>query len=124
MFTFKGNETREVPTQWPSGTSPEDHKKALRDFPDPIAVPYRNSPNYQFAKQKKVFVGLLAQEAEEAFPRTVSRSKGYIDGREVDDLREFDASEITYGLINAIRELNDLVTSLRSDVDRLTSQQH
>jgi hypothetical protein len=54
-------------------------------------------------------VGMIAQEIETVLPDTVKLSKGWIDGKQVSDLRQFDPTNLTYALINAVKELTAIV---------------
>ncbi|MDB2675634.1 tail fiber domain-containing protein [Flavobacteriales bacterium] len=76
--------------------------------------------NYQYAEKSGVsdleesFVGVIAQEMEEVLPSTVrivndSLNSGY------DDLRMFNASEILFTLINAVKELDQKNKALREE---------
>jgi hypothetical protein len=59
-------------------------------------------------------VGMIAQEAEAVLPETVSKKHGWIDGVEVDDLRDFNPTNLTYVLINAVKELAARVAALEA----------
>jgi hypothetical protein len=50
--------------------------------------------------------GVIAQEIEGVFPETVKLTEGEVDGKAVTDLRSFDASALTFALINAVKELS------------------
>lgn len=76
------------------------------------AAPGRASKTLQ-AKDKH-FVGLIAQEAEKIFPDMVTKRAGYIDGAEVPDFRELDASELVYALVNAVKALTKRVQELEA----------
>lgn len=76
------------------------------------AAPGKASKTLQ-AKGKH-FVGLIAQDAEKVFPDMVTRRKGYIDGAEVPDFRELDASELVYALVNAVKALTKRVQELEA----------
>jgi hypothetical protein len=60
------------------------------------------------------FVGLVAQEVESVFPGMVTRRKGHIDGREVDDLRDLDTNELIFALVNAVKTLAAEVAELKA----------
>ena len=55
--------------------------------------------------RNKSFVGLVAQEVEQIFPGMVTQRKGWVDGQEVGDFRELDASELVFALVNAVKTL-------------------
>jgi hypothetical protein len=78
MYSFKGNDSLE---------------------------PSSKSRHELSAKEQKKFIGLVAQECEEAMPEMVSDIEGYIDGEKVNDLRELDTSPLIYALVNAVKEL-------------------
>ena len=101
VYTYRGNDTDGPPQNYFNGASEEEQKQS-----GPPVVPYKNSTNFGVASACEEFVGLVAQEAEKWLPRTVKKRKGYIDGKLVDDLRQFNDSEIIYALINAVKQLN------------------
>ena len=67
----------------------------------------------------KSYVGILAQEIETVLPgtvKTVDDSKGESG---LSDLRLFDASELTFTLINAVKELKTADDALKAEDDAL-----
>jgi hypothetical protein len=60
------------------------------------------------------FVGLVAQEVERVFPGMVTKRKGFVDGREVDDLRDLDTTELIFALVNAVQTLAAEVAELKA----------
>lgn len=66
------------------------------------------------ADTKKLFVGLVAQEAEMIFPNMVEKREGFIDGKKVNDLRAFNNSELIYALVNAVKTLTARVEELEA----------
>lgn len=89
----------------------------------PISYRYRGndtesasgiSPHKVAAERGTVFVGLVAQEAEHAFPGMVTKRKGFIDGREHGDVRDLNNSELVYALVNAVKALATRVAALES----------
>jgi hypothetical protein len=62
----------------------------------------------------KPFVGLVAQDVEAVFPGMVTKRAGYVDGKAVDDLRDLDASELVYALVNAVKTLAARVQELEA----------
>ena len=48
----------------------------------------------------------------EILPETVSLRKGFIDGKEVDDLKHLDTANIIYVLVNAVKELHARIAVL------------
>jgi len=62
----------------------------------------------------KEFVGLVAQDVEGVMPEMITQTTGWVDGVEVNDLRMYDSTALTYALINAVKELsaaNDALTA-------------
>ena len=57
----------------------------------------------------KRYVGVIAQEMEKVAPYMVDT----VSAHGFDDLRRYDASALTYMLVNAVREVNDKVDRLR-----------
>jgi hypothetical protein len=58
-------------------------------------------------------VGVLGQEIEEIFPETVERvPAGAVSSDDLDDLRVFNPSALTFVLINAVKQLADKVEQL------------
>ena len=136
VYTYKGNHTLteepDVP-QGPSDPLPEpldENGKPFKRPPDddrripPLkwkrgdrwkkgdGAPYPNSVYATAAMDKTPFVGLIAQEVEAIFPGMVKKTKGLIDGVEVDDLRELDTTPLIYALVNAVKALNARVAEL------------
>jgi len=108
LYTFKGNDTNEEPS---NGYNPD----ADPDTPEPPpTVPYPNSPHFQVATDGTQFVGLVAQEVEAIFPGMVSKRTGYIDGEQVDDLRDLNTTNMIFALVNAVKELAARVEALEA----------
>lgn len=61
-------------------------------------------------------VGIIGQEIEAVFPEMVERVRGALDagGEERDDLRMYNASALTYVLVNAVKELAAKVERLEA----------
>jgi hypothetical protein len=110
-YKFKGNDTIEPPSPWPSCTS-EETKAADKSPKEALVAPYANSPHS--AMTGKEFIGLLAQEAEVTMPETVTMSKGHIDGVAVDDLRALDPAPLIFALINSCKELKARIEALEA----------
>jgi len=71
----------------------------------------------------KPYVGILAQEIETVLPgtvKTVDDSKGESG---LSDLRLFDVSELTFTLINAVKELKAENEALRARVEALENKE-
>lgn len=62
----------------------------------------------------KEFVGLIAQDVEDVMPEMVTKAKGVIDGREVDDLRDLNTGPLLFALVNAVKELSARVKELEN----------
>jgi len=89
-YEFKGNSTMRSPF-YVEGTEIEsDHKSVLG----------------------KEFVGLVAQDVELPMPEMVSQVDGWIDNQPVTDLRVLDGTNLTYALINAVKELTARIETL------------
>ena len=61
----------------------------------------------------KKHVSLIAQELQEVMPEMVSTYKGMLNEKE-NDLLQIDSSDITWLLVNAIKELNAKITELEN----------
>lgn len=72
------------------------------------------SPRAAVARDKKAFVGLVAQEVEAIFPGMVTKRAGFLDGEPVTDLRDLDTSELVYALVNAVKTLNTRLAALEA----------
>jgi hypothetical protein len=101
-YTFLGNDTP---------TDPEADRSTV--------PPFAGSPHFQAATNGQQFIGLVAQEAEVAMPEMVLEVEGWIDGVEVDDLREMDTTPLVYALVNSIKELAAMNEALEARVAAL-----
>lgn len=98
-------------------TAPSDPriKTITGDYTGGLDMIHKLRPKrYKYKSGDKEFVGLDAQEVEQAWPSLVSMQEGDVDGQWVKDLRHVDAGEITYALINAVAELSREVNTLKS----------
>jgi hypothetical protein len=86
-YTYKGNDTRTA-----DGMSPHHHA----------------------AQSGQEFVGFVAQELEQIFPTMVSQHAGFIDGKEVTDLRSVDTTELIHALVNSIKQLKAEIEALKA----------
>lgn len=107
-FTYKGNDTN-VP---PANVAVEGLEVPKDRANDPIVVPYENSPHGGAAKNGTEYIGVIAQDIETVMPETVSMRTGYIDGMQVDDMRNFDGNALTYALVNAVKTLSARIAVL------------
>jgi hypothetical protein len=106
-YTFKGNDTVTAPANAPLGNDEPTSRIAPR-------VPYRNSSHYQVAVDQKKFIGLTAQNVESVLPEMITTSSGWIDGKQVQDLRGLDTSPLLFALINAVKELSARIKQLEA----------
>ena len=121
LFTYKGNDTSEEPKgppttpQEPPFDQPQPEVEAMSAaaFSEPT-VPYFNSPHYQNALDGTEIAGFIAQEVEAVIPTMVTKSHGWIDGVEVDDNRILDTTNLTYAMVNAIKELAQRIEDLEA----------
>lgn len=99
-------------------------KKNVRDYSaglkeilaiHPVTFEYNGKAIYK--NDGKKYVGVLAQEIEKVLPSTVStiKAEGF------DDLRKYDGSELTYTLINAVKEQQAQIEKLKAENLRLTA---
>ena len=107
-FTYKGNDTPLAPGIY-EGDDPE-----MTVAKEAQAVPYESSPHYQMALDGTEVAGFVAQEIEAVMPAMVTQTTGYIDGEEVADFRVLDTTNLTYALVNAVKELADRVEQLEA----------
>ena len=71
-------------------------------------IKYQYNGKADTSADNKTYVGLIAQEVEQVFPDTViqySAKMNESDENETTDLRMFDAGEIRWALVNAVKEL-------------------
>lgn len=92
-YSFKGNETDAAPQSSES-------------------APYPSSPHYAAANEQREFIGLVAQPTERVMPELVKKVLGFIDGVEVNDLRQIDTTPLIFALVNAVKELAARVEQL------------
>ncbi len=107
-YTFKGNETIEVPPA-PAPRGPDEEPG-----PTPKSAPYPNSPHYGPAVNGTEFIGLIAQAVELVMPGMVKQRVGYIDNQRVTDLRDLNTGELIYALVNAVKTLAARVEALEA----------
>lgn len=86
VFIYKGNDFSSDPAVPLSedGEMPQSIHQGMQDFE---------------------VVGLIAQEAEPIMPSMVTQKEGWIDGEHVTDMRDLNPTNLTYALINAVKEL-------------------
>ena len=83
----------------------------------PITYKYNGKANLTSEKQ---FVGIIAQEIKEVLPSTVEVTPTKLnDEDEFDtDLLTFDASELTFTLINAVKDLKAEIEELKKQINK------
>jgi hypothetical protein len=106
-FTYLGNETPLAPGVDPAFPDDPPSKEGQ-------VAPYDTSPHHDLAVAGTECVGLVAQEAEVAMPDLVTQYTAYIDGVEVNDFRILDGSNVTWALVNAIKELTARIEALEA----------
>lgn len=122
-YTFKGNDTSEAPSSVPA--PPPLPPDQLTDAPAPEVeegeptAPYSNSMHYQPAVDGNEFVGLIAQEVETVFPGMVTQRAGWIDGQQVEDLRDLNTSNLIFALVNAVKQLLTKNDALEARIEAL-----
>ena len=89
-------------------STPDKLERVSRGQPSP------ESTHYTVAKEGREFVGLVAQQVEQAMPEMVTHVSGMVDGHKVSDLRVMDTSALTYALVNSVKELAARVEALES----------
>jgi hypothetical protein len=118
IYTYRGNDT--LTSAFEVMGPSEDGKETVALGGRHVGpAPYPASPHIMPARERKQFVGFVAQDIEAIFPDMVSKRAGYIDGQAVSDLRQVDASSLTYALVNAVKELAARVTALEAEVAAL-----
>jgi hypothetical protein len=114
VFVFKGNDTDHPPAEDPADAFLSDQQKATKPGVDLNTVPYPASVHYQLAVDGTERIGMVAQEVEQVLPETVTQRGAYIDGQPVNDLRDFDPTNIIYALVNAVKELTARIETLEA----------
>ena len=80
----------------------------------PVRFAYKGHVK-QFPNDRTEFVGLTAQNVEDAgLSEFVTKGPGAVEGEQVDDLRAFDPTSVIYTLINAVKELAARVEQLEA----------
>jgi hypothetical protein len=72
----------------------------------------------------KTFIGVIAQDIQSILPDTVTSHKGKLhkDDKDETDLLDFDGHELTYLLINAVKELSAEIDSLNKEIADLKTK--
>lgn len=89
-----------------------EYKNGLKEILQitPKIFKYKENSGYKKDELSKKRVGIIAQEIEDILPECIveKQKKG-----DIDDLRVFDMTPITYALINAVKELHKELTELK-----------
>lgn len=96
----------------------QNYSKGLKEILAirPVTFQYNGKADYK--ADGKTYVGVIAQEIEKVLPSTVTiNERGGIK-----DLRQYDGSELTYTLINAIKEQQAQIKELKDEVEKLKSR--
>jgi len=80
-----------------------------------------NPVNYEYnglagTTKGKKYTGIIAQEIKEVFPDTVNTYKAKLneEDKEKTELYDFNSSDLTFALINAVKELNERIAILEN----------
>ena len=98
LCRYRGNDTLYAPLVMDRDGLPDRSRSSPH-------VPYHNSPHYGVAQERRQYISLVAQQVEPVMPEMVQRFHGYIDGKEVNDLRTLDTTPLLFALVNAVKEL-------------------
>jgi hypothetical protein len=94
-----------------------NYTKGLNEIMAIRPVSFQYNENSSYRDQSNVFVGVIAQEIEKILPRTVTKTKT----ETFEDLRQYNSSELTYTLINAVKELKMKEEKAAIDIQDLKS---
>ena len=102
-----------------SWLSPSDNriKNITDDFTDGLSVIQKITPlryEYKYDERKIEYIGVIAQELEKVAPYAVSKVKS--DEHGLDDMRVINESNITYLLINSVKELSKKIEDLEDEI--------
>ena len=76
--------------------------------------------SYRYIGNETTYIGLVAQEVEDAMPELVKLGEGKLpDGTEVTDFRTLDQTPLTFALINAVKEMAEQIDLLKAKVTAL-----
>ena len=83
--------------------------------PSAEAKPAEPDPHgYAEKVAAKEYIGLIAQEAEGVLPDCFTTGVGYLDGKEVQDMRSAEYTALFFTLVNAVKELKARVEALEA----------
>ena len=93
----------------------EPYTKGLYDIllVNPVTYEYNGLAN---TTKGKKYTGIIAQEIKEVFPDTVNTYKAKLneDDEEKTELYDFNSSDLTFALINAVKELSERIKILEN----------
>lgn len=104
----------------------KDYTKGLAEVMKIHTVTFKYNEKSGYSDTSKEFVGVIAQEIEKVLPSTVTKTD--VDPA-IKDKRTFDSSELTYTLINAVKEQQQQISkqdstikALEADKEKLATQ--
>jgi hypothetical protein len=107
-------------------TSDSRVKKDIRDFEFGLEEIKRIRPvRYRYTGAAGTIedldgIGVIGQEIEQIIPETVRKAPaGEIDSNDIDDLRIYNSSALTYVLINSVKQLSTLVDQQQHEIEQL-----
>ncbi len=82
---------------------------------EPKRYNFNDKSGYPIKEQQKTHIGVIAQEIEEIFPECIVDK---VQKGDIDDMRVYDSTALTYALINAVKELNQKIEKLESQLGK------
>jgi hypothetical protein len=117
-----GNGTAQKPGggSW-AATSDSRAKEDIVDYTSGLDQLKQIQPrSYRYIGNENTYIGLVAQEVEDAMPELVKLGEGTLpDGTEVTDFRTLDQTPLTFALINAVKEMAATIEILEAKVAAL-----
>lgn len=98
------------------------YTRGLRELRQLQPVSYRYAEQFFPAFKDKWYTGLIAQEAQAILPEIVHPYKLQVPGDSLVDVLALDPSDLTYLLINAVKELDAENTQLKAHIAALESR--
>ena len=92
-------------------------KNITDEFPDGLSIVEKIKPlryEYKDDENKIEYIGVIAQELEKVAPYAVN--KVVSEEHELDDMRVINESNLTYLLINSVKELTKRVEELENEI--------
>jgi hypothetical protein len=124
------NATKASGTTWVN-PSDERIKQDVKEYPvglasisklRPIMYKFKRETRYEEDILANTYVGLVAQEAELVMPDIVATKSFKVGDIELEDFRFLDASNITFALVNAVKELKAYIERLETRIKDLEAQ--